>query len=268
MEFADDGDLYQKIVENKKKGQFFDEKDIWMVLIQITRALNALHNARILHRDLKVLFFVQQSANVFINKDKVVKLGDMNVSKLARNGMLYTQTGTPYYASPEVWSDQPYDHKSDIWSLGCVIYEMTTLRPPFRAEDMEGLYKKVMKGSYPKIQSHYSPQLSNIIKTLLQVTPNARPSAAKLLGSSVFQKKAEELNLIADDDAESPELLKTIRIPKNLHYLTDRLPKPNYSGIKTKSLDKVGFTEHAVDDHQSTKSLRQKKAAYRKLTTF
>lgn len=80
----------------------------------------------------------------------------MNVSKLARNGMLYTQTGTPYYASPEVWSDQPYDHKSDIWSLGCVIYEMTTLRPPFRAEDMEGLYKKVMKGSYPKIQSHYS----------------------------------------------------------------------------------------------------------------
>lgn len=81
----------------------------------------------------------------------------MNVSKLARNGMLYTQTGTPYYASPEVWSDQPYDHKSDIWSLGCVIYEMTTLRPPFRAEDMEGLYKKVMKGSYPKIQSHYSP---------------------------------------------------------------------------------------------------------------
>lgn len=58
MEFADDGDLYQKIVENKKKGEFFDEKDIWMVLIQITRALNALHNARILHRDLKVLVLV------------------------------------------------------------------------------------------------------------------------------------------------------------------------------------------------------------------
>ena len=115
MKFADDGDLYQKIVDYKKKGELFDEQDIWLTLIQVTRALKSLHSANILHRDLK-------SANVFINKDKIVKLGDMNVSKLARNGLLYTQTGTPYYASPEVWSDQPYDSKSDMWSLGCVIY--------------------------------------------------------------------------------------------------------------------------------------------------
>ena len=65
---------------------------------------------------------VTQSANVFLNKDGSAKLGDMNVSKIAKNGLLYTQTGTPYYASPEVWKDKPYDSKSDIWSLGCVIY--------------------------------------------------------------------------------------------------------------------------------------------------
>ena len=58
--------------------------------------------------------------------------------------------------SPEVWRDQPYNKKSDIWSLGCVLYEMTMLKPPFRAEDMEGLYKKVTKGTFPKIASHYS----------------------------------------------------------------------------------------------------------------
>lgn len=80
----------------------------------------------------------------------------MNVSKIAKNGLLYTQTGTPYYASPEVWMDKPYDCKSDIWSLGCVIYEMVTLKPPFRAEDMEGLYKKVVKGIYQKISGVYS----------------------------------------------------------------------------------------------------------------
>lgn len=63
----------------------------------------------------------------------------MNVSKIARNGMLSTQTGTPYYASPEVWSDIVYDCKSDIWSLGCVLYEVLSLRLPFRAENMEQL---------------------------------------------------------------------------------------------------------------------------------
>lgn len=87
--------------------------------------LKALHDTNIMHRDIK-------SANVFLNKDKTVKLGDMNVSKLANNeGLNYTQTGTPYYASPEVWRDQPYGFKSDIWSLGCVLYELITLEPPF-----------------------------------------------------------------------------------------------------------------------------------------
>ena len=103
-----------------------DEKDIWRTLIETTRALKILHEKKIFHRDLK-------SANVFLNRDGSSKLGDLNVSKVAKKGLLYTQTGTPYYASPEVWKDQPYDSKSDIWSLGCVIYEMTTLKPPFRA---------------------------------------------------------------------------------------------------------------------------------------
>jgi NIMA (never in mitosis gene a)-related kinase len=94
----------------------------------------------VMHRDLKC-------ANVFLNRDGTVKLGDMNVSKVAtKEGLNYTQTGTPYYASPEIWQDKPYDVKSDVWSLGCVLYEMINLRPPFQAEDMKGLYKRVIKG--------------------------------------------------------------------------------------------------------------------------
>lgn len=88
-----------------------------------------LHDMKIFHRDLK-------SANIFLNKDGSVKVGDFNVSKISKKGLLYTQTGTPYYASPEVWKDLPYDYKADIWSFGCVIYEMCTLKPPFRADDM------------------------------------------------------------------------------------------------------------------------------------
>jgi NIMA (never in mitosis gene a)-related kinase len=114
-----------------------------------------------MHRDLK-------SANVFLNHDNTIKLGDMNVSKVAnKQGLNYTQTGTPYYASPEVWRDDPYNFKSDIWSLGCVIYELITLQPPFQAEDMQGLYKKVNKGIYPKIPNMYSRDLSYLIKMML-----------------------------------------------------------------------------------------------------
>ncbi len=82
-------------------------------------------------------------------KNGQLKLGDMNVSKVAKRGFLSTQTGTPYYASPEVWKDKPYDVKSDIWSLGCVLYELCALAPPFQAKDMGGLCQKVLKGSYP-----------------------------------------------------------------------------------------------------------------------
>ena len=139
MEYADKGDLYQKITEFKKAGVYFEESDMWRIIIQLVRGLKALHDLKILHRDLK-------SANVFLFNDGSAKLGDLNVSKVARRGLGYTQTGTPYYASPEVWKDQPYDLKSDMWSLGCVLYEMITLKPPFRAENMEGLFNRVCKG--------------------------------------------------------------------------------------------------------------------------
>ena len=116
------------------------------------------------------------------------------MSKVAKKGLLYTQTGTPYYASPEVWRDQPYDIKSDIWSLGCVTYEMITLKPPFRAEDMPGLYKKVLKGHYPKIPTIYSNDLSNIIKAMLQVSAHMRP----ICGELVFKSRAHSTNASCD----------------------------------------------------------------------
>ena len=84
------------------------------------------------------------------------KLGDLNVSKVNGGNLAYTQTGTPYYASPEVWRDEPYDSKSDIWSFGCILYEMATFRPPFHGRDMEDLYKNVQNRNYPPLSSKYS----------------------------------------------------------------------------------------------------------------
>jgi len=107
-----------------------------------------------------------------LTKENDVKLGDLNVSKVAKyGGLLLTQTGTPYYASPEVWRDSPYDNKSDIWSLGCILYEMLTLKPPFRASSMDGLYKKVTQGEYTKIEGDVSQDLQKMISYLLSVNP-------------------------------------------------------------------------------------------------
>jgi NIMA (never in mitosis gene a)-related kinase len=98
LEYADDGDLFQKITRHQNEKSYIKEEEIWRIFITIVRGLRALHEIQIFHRDLK-------SANIFLNKDGAAKLGDMNVSKVAKKGLLYTQTGTPYYASPEVWRD-------------------------------------------------------------------------------------------------------------------------------------------------------------------
>ena len=222
MEYADGGDLYQKIKENRKSQILFEESDVWRIFIQLVKGLKALHELNILHRDLK-------SANVFLMKDGSVKLGDLNVSKVYRQNMGYTQTGTPYYASPEVWNDKPYDTKSDIWSMGCVLYEMASLKPPFRAKDMEGLYKKVMEGKVIRIPTKFTNNLFKIVLLLLQVNPEKRPSCAELLQNPIILKRIEFFkNYSGDDVSEDQALLKTIIFPKNLLVLPEKLPKPNY----------------------------------------
>ena len=223
MEYADNGDLYQKILEYRKLNKIFEEIEIWKILIQLIKGLKSLHELKILHRDIK-------SANVFLFKNGNVKLGDLNVSKVMRKGLVYTQTGTPYYASPEVWKDLPYDNKSDIWSLGCVLYEIITLKPPFRANNMENLYKKVIKGIYNKIPDCYSNDLSEIVNLLIQVDCNKRPSCENLLRNPIIMKRIEYFNNFnGDDDNEDNLLLKTINIPKNILFLSANLPKSNYS---------------------------------------
>ena len=230
MEYADKGDLFQLITERKKTKNYFTEQEVWKIFIQLLNGLKALHDFKILHRDIK-------SANVFLFKGGICKLGDLNVSKVARKGLGYTQTGTPYYASPEVWEEKPYDSKSDVWSLGCVMYEMITLRPPFQAKSMEELYKKVMRGNYPRIPSKYSEDLSDAIKLMIQVEAGARPSCEELLKMPMITKRIEFFNSNKDIDITEEqneslnkkfELLKTIMVPNKLENLAKNLPKPNY----------------------------------------
>ena len=226
MEYADKGDLYQKISQFKKIGCLIEEIDVWKIFIQMVKGLKALHDLNILHRDLK-------SANIFLFSDGSAKIGDLNVSKVVNKGLGYTQTGTPYYASPEVWKDQPYDIKSDIWSLGCVTFEMLALRPPFRAENMDKLYNKVIKGQYGKISDRYSDDIKEIIKLLLKVNPKERPNCTQILNHDIIKKRLDFFQVQSgfEDELDTNDegvLLKTIKVPKNIIFLTEKLPVANY----------------------------------------
>ena len=254
MEYADGGDLYQKIVKYQKRGALLSEHFIWNTFTQIVKGLKALHDLNILHRDMK-------SANVFLNMNGTVKLGDMNVSKVAKAGLLYTQTGTPYYASPEVWQDKPYNIKSDIWSLGCVLYEASTLSPPFKAEDMQGLFSKVIKGEFQPIQSHYTKDLRYVLRSLLQVEPSKRPNC-----DQIFRMPAVQRHLINYSDLnEHNTLLSSIKIKESMSI---SLPASNYttrvesgSPDLTKSPSKsfrVEKNSHFVDNEKSFSHERRK----------
>jgi NIMA (never in mitosis gene a)-related kinase len=117
---------------------------------------------------------------------------------------------------------------------------MTTLKPPFHAKDMEGLYKKVTRGYYQRIPTHFSQDLSNVIRGFLQVSPSVRPGCDKILQFPGVIKRMDE-KILNSVDEPNPEFMKTIIIPKNLHYLTERLPEPNYQPLKLKKIDKHNF---------------------------
>ena len=232
MEYADDGDLSSKIKNMLKRKLHFEENTIWSILIQILEGLNYLHKSRIIHRDLK-------SANIFLTKKGIVKIGDLNVSIIAKKNLAVTQTGTPYYAAPEVWENETYNNKCDIWSVGCITYEMATLHVPFRGTSIHQLYKNIMKGKYTEIPNLYSNDLKNIIRLILCLDPLKRPSANDLLNNEIIKKKIKEIGIINDKNKQKAMLMKTIKIPKNISQINLQLPQKQYSREKNKNIEEM-----------------------------
>ena len=253
MEYADDGDLESKIVQMRKEGGMFNESLIWSYSIQMIEGLKALHDKKIMHRDIK-------SANIFLVKDKhQCKLGDMNVSKVIKEKVLRTQTGTPYYASPEVWKDEPYSYKSDLWSIGCVIYELCALRPPFKGKNLDELYGNVCKGNIERISHIYSDDLWKMIMMLLQVDVKKRVDCNEFLDSKLIMKKIKEMkennseckDLEINKNSFSGTLLKTIKF-KDFKDIKSQLPtKKNYDI----NLNDINNTENYYKDINGEKIL-------------
>ncbi|NXQ40669.1 NEK3 kinase, partial [Catharus fuscescens] len=181
MEYCDDGDLMQKI--KHQGGNFFPEDMILHWFVQMCLAVKHIHDKRVLHRDIK-------SKNVFLTQSGKVKLGDFGSARLLAHPMSYacTYVGTPYYVPPEIWENLPYNNKSDIWSLGCILYELCTLKHPFQAKSWKHLILKICKGSYDPLPSHYSYELHYLIKQMFKRNPQNRPSASTILARGCLTK--------------------------------------------------------------------------------
>jgi NIMA (never in mitosis gene a)-related kinase len=180
-----------------------------------------------MHRDLKC-------ANIFLTKDGRLKLGDLNVSIITQMGMAKTQTGTPYYCSPEIWKDQNYDYKCDIWSVGCILYELCQLHPPFRGTNLRELGRNVLRGKYLPISNYYSEELRQIISFMLVVEPNMRKSTDQLLMHPILKRQMQNVrkNIITREvkigKSKKVNLMETIKLPRNLKDINSKLPKKRY----------------------------------------
>lgn len=227
MEYCSRGDLSQMIKHYKQEHKYIPEKVLWGILAQLLMALYKCHYGDdlpplttmydrmkapvkgkniVIHRDLK-------PGNIFLsNEDNcddlknnrnmdysqvVVKLGDFGLAKSLEASIQFATTyvGTPYYMSPEVLMDQPYSPLSDIWSLGCVIFEMCSLHPPFQAKNYLELQNKIKLGKFEKIPEYYSDGLNLMIHSMVDINLKTRPSTFELLQDIQIRTARKSLQL-------------------------------------------------------------------------
>ena len=189
MEYCDGGDLNDFINEKKQIGKLLEEDLIWQIFIKITIGLSDIHKMKILHRDLKTL-------NIFLKKNMEIKIGDLGVAKiLLKNSFAKTVIGTPFYLSPEICQEKPYNGKSDVWALGCILYELCTFKHPFDARSQGALILKILNNKPEPIGNIYSRDLNNLINLLLDKNYENRPTCAEILKKNIVINKMKDLGL-------------------------------------------------------------------------
>jgi len=209
MEYCNGGDLSQFIEKNKSTNIPLKEDLIWSMFLKITIGLATLHKSKILHRDLKAL-------NIFLTKDLDIKIGDFGVAKiLTQTGFAKTVIGTPYYLSPELCDELPYNDKSDVWALGCILYELCTYEHPFNAKCQASLVLKIIQSTPQPISKIYNENLQKLINLILDKNHLTRPSCNDILKISYVVEKAKQLGLYEKIRCLYPEFVLTKKIVKS-----------------------------------------------------
>lgn len=212
MDYADGGDMYNKIAAQKKAGKLFDENQVVDWFLQIALAIKHIHSKRILHRDLK-------TQNIFLTSQGDIKIGDFGIARVLQHtyDCAKTAIGTPYYLSPEICQEKPYNQKSDIWSIGCILYEMLTLKHAFDSNSMKGLVLKILRSNYPPISNCYSDDVKSLIDDLLCKDPAKRPSIQKVIERPFLKNRITEL--IARTAARHENASKLVKQPHQIEEI-------------------------------------------------
>ncbi|GMM58010.1 serine/threonine protein kinase [Maudiozyma humilis] len=229
MEYCSRGDLQALIAKYRQEHKYMPEQTVWAVLAQLLEALYRCHYGEdavplqtvydrmsppgkhggiVIHRDLKPgnVFLTGETSSSSSSPSSApppllsigtVKLGDFGLAKALGSSHQFATTyvGTPYYMSPEVLRDQPYSPLSDVWSLGCVVYEMCTLRPPFPARNYGELQHRIQQGNYAPLPDYYSQGLAQIIASMLKTDLKQRASTFELLQDIQVRTSRKALQL-------------------------------------------------------------------------
>ncbi|NWR50341.1 NEK8 kinase, partial [Regulus satrapa] len=218
MEYAPGGTLAEFI--HKRCNSLLDEDTILHFFVQILLALHHVHTKQILHRDLK-------TQNILLDKHRmIVKIGDFGISKiLSSKSKAYTVVGTPCYISPELCEGKPYNQKSDIWALGCVLYELASLKRAFEAANLPALVLKIMSGTFAPISDRYSPDLRQLILSMLNLDPSKRPQLNEIMAQAICIRPL--LNLYTD--VGSVKMRRQVALPPQPEKPLAPVPRVTHS---------------------------------------
>ena len=190
-------------LKSQKGKQQQTETQILDLFTQICLAIKHIHDRKILHRDLK-------SQNIFMNQNGSIKLGDFGIAKCLKNTVDIAKTvvGTPYYFSPEIIQNKPYSFKSDIWSLGILLYEMCALKMPFDGSNIAALSMKIVKGNFNPLPTSFTRDIRALISSMLHVDINKRPSINEILRNNLIKTRIR--NFLSDSEYEKEFLVNVL----------------------------------------------------------